>query len=422
MTEFPVFAVIVTLILLLCSGLISGAEVAFFSLNIKLVEQQVNDQKFVGRLKRLLSNPRKLLATILITNNFINIGIVLLFAYIFQFIFRGNLDFVLIFIIEVGVITGILLVFGEILPKTFASRNPLIFARFMLIPLEFIDRYALFVFSKPMSLVGSYIEDKFGNRNQTFSLDRVSQALELTRDEETSEEEQKILKGILNFGNIEAKQIMCPRVEMYSVDWQLSTSQVIEQITRSAYSRIPVYKENLDEIVGVLYIKDLLSHIDNPKFNWHKVLRDPYYVPENKKLDNLLINFKKEKTHMAILVDEYGGTSGLITLEDILEQVVGDIQDEHDEKIKLQHKKIDKTNYQFDAKINLMDFFKIIGANRKVFETVMGDAESLGGLLLEINKEFPSIGTVIQFKKYQFMVEKIEDNRITQVGVTIPSI
>ena len=422
MTELPIFAIIVVLILLICSALISGAEVAFFSLNIKLVEQESKDLKFVRKLRKLLANPRKLLATILITNNFINIGIVLLFAYLFQFIYLDHLGTVLSFMIEVGVITLALLIFGEILPKTFANRNPLIFARFMLTPLEFIDRYVLFVFSKPMSLAGSYFENRFGSRSETFSLDKVSEALELTRDEETSEEEQKILKGILNFGNIEAKQIMCPRLEIYSLDWHLPTSQVIENIAHNIYSRIPITKENLDHIVGILYIKDLLPHMDHPKYNWHQLLRDPYYVPENKKLDDLLISFKKEKNHMAILVDEYGGTSGLITLEDIIEQVVGEIQDEHDEQIKLLYKKINEFNYQFDAKINLMDFFKIIGNQRmKIFEPVLGDAESLGGLLLEINKEFPSVGSTIQFKKYLFKVEKIEDNRIIQVGVVLPS-
>ncbi len=421
MTEFPVFAPIITFVLLICTGLISGSEVAFFSLNIKLIEQQHKNQKFIGRLKRLLSNPRKLLATILITNNFLNIGIVLLFAYLFQFIHLGDLAAVLVFLIEVVVITSFLLIFAEILPKTFANRNPLLFARFVLIPLDFIDRYVVYAISKPMSLFGSYFEQKFGNRTQTFSLDKVSEALSLTRDEETSEEEQKILKGILNFGNIEAKQIMCPRVEISSIDWNMSTSKVIDQIANSNYSRIPVQKENLDEIKGILYIKDLLSHVNEPHFNWQEVLRPPYYVPENKKLDDLLISFKKEKIHMAILVDEYGGTSGLITLEDILEQVVGDIHDEHDEKIKLQYKKIDEANYQFDAKINLMDFFKVIGPKRiNVFNPVIGDAESLGGLILEINKEFPLVGTEIEFKQYKFTIEKIVDNRISQVGISIP--
>ena len=210
--------------------------------------------------------------------------------------------------------------------------------------------------------------------------------------------------------NSELKEVHQLVSEMGSLESSITQGTIIEK-----------WNQNLDEIKGILYIKDLLPHINEPNFNWQEVLRTPYYVPENKKLDDLLISFKKEKIHMAILVDEYGGTSGLITLEDILEQVVGDIQDEHDEKIKLQYKKIDETNYQFDAKINLMDFFKVIGAKRmSVFKTVIGDAESLGGLILEINKEFPLVGTEIEFKQYRFTIEKIVDNRISQVGISIP--
>lgn len=402
------------------TGLVSGAEVAFFSLNLKLLEQEESDSKFVAKLKKALANPRKLLATILVANNFINIAVVLLLAHLTNFDFLINADPIIGVLLEVIVITAILLFFGEILPKIFANRNSLLFAKYMLGPLEFIDRYLLFWLTWPMNRIGYYFENKVAKRTMPFPLERVSKALELTRDDETSEDEQKILKRILNFGDIGAKQIMCPRAEIYCLASSLEVEHVIEQIRNSNYSRIPIYEENLDQIKGILYIKDLLPYLSKPHENWHDVLRAPFYVPENKKLDDLLIDFKKNKKHLAIVVNEYGGTSGLITLEDILEQVLGDIRDEHDES-NFHHKKIEDLNYLFDAKINLMDFFKIIGRNSsEVFHEVRGEAESLGGLLLELTKEFPKVGKTIRHKGYTFKVNKIEGNRITEVRVTLP--
>jgi putative hemolysin len=413
---------IVVIFLLICSALISGAEVAFFSLQLKTIEE-LNENNSDPRLQRvitLLKRPKRLLATILVANNFINIAIVLVFSVLSSFFFSGIENPILVLIIEIGLITTIILIFGEILPKVYANRNALEFAKRMAFLISALDQYFLFWITYPMSKTTSFLEKRLGDQKNQFSVDKLSQALELTGDDETTSDEQRILEGIVNFGNTDTREVMCPRMDMFALSDELSLEEIIPIILEEGYSRIPVYHEKKDNIKGILYTKDLLPNLGNPDFVWQGVLKPPIYVPENKKLDDLLKEFQQKKIHLAIVVDEYGGTSGLITLEDIMEEIVGDISDEFDEH-DLSYSRIDDYTYIFEAKISLKDFFKAIHIeDTEIFENVKGDSETLAGLLLELAKKFPRKGQKIRFQDYTFTVEELEQMRIKQVKVELP--
>lgn len=404
--------------LLLLSGLISGAEVAFFSLNPKNLESETSgEEKAIQAVVQLLAKPKRLLATILVVNNFINIAIVLLFSTLTDFFFATLKNPYIILFVEVGVITSFILIFGEILPKIYASRNALSFSKMMAGPVTFIDRFLFFWITRPMSWISQALESKLGQRENNLSVDKLSQALELTSEEDTTKEEQKILEGIVNFGNTETRQVMCPRIDMFALSETLDITEIVPKILKEGYSRIPIYSDTVDKIKGILYVKDLLPQIDNKTFAWQDLIREPFCVPENKKLDDLLREFQQKKIHLAIVVDEYGGTSGLITLEDIIEQIVGEISDEFDEE-NLHYAKLDNQTYVFDAKINLKDFFKVIGAEASTpLEASKGDAETLAGLILELNQKFPIKNQKIKFESFDFIVEDVDQKRIKQVKV-----
>ena len=412
---------LVVLVLLVCSALISGAEVAFFSLQLKSLEDQ--DQSSDLALRRvitLLKKPKRLLATILVANNFINIAIVLVFAVLSDSFLVEVENPILMLIIEVGIITSLILIFGEILPKVYANRNALQFSKQMSFIISILDRYLLFWITYPMSKTTIFLEKRLGDQKNQFSVDKLSQALELTGDQETTSDEQRILEGIVNFGNTDTREVMCPRMDMFALSYELTIEEILPIILEQGFSRIPVFQEKKDNIKGILYTKDLLPNLDNPNFAWQDVLKPPIYVPENKKLDDLLKEFQKKKIHLAIVVDEYGGTSGLITLEDIMEEIVGDISDEFDEE-SLSYSKLDEKTYVFEAKISLKDFFKVIHLEEtEIFESVKGDSETLAGLLLEISKRFPKKGQKIRFEGYVFTVEEIDQMRIKQVKVLLP--
>ena len=411
---------LVVLVLLVCSALISGAEVAFFSLQLKSLEDQ--DQSSDLALRRvitLLKKPKRLLATILVANNFINIAIVLVFAVLSDSFLVEVENPILMLIIEVGIITSLILIFGEILPKVYANRNALQFSKQMSFIISILDRYLLFWITYPMSKTTIFLEKRLGDQKNQFSVDKLSQALELTGDQETTSDEQRILEGIVNFGNTDTREVMCPRMDMFALSYELTIEEILPIILEQGFSRIPVFQEKKDNIKGILYTKDLLPNLDNPNFAWQDVLKPPIYVPENKKLDDLLKEFQKKKIHLAIVVDEYGGTSGLITLEDIMEEIVGDISDEFDEE-SLSYSKLDEKTYVFEAKISLKDFFKVIHLEEtEIFESVKGDSETLAGLLLEISKRFPKKGQKIRFEGYVFTVEEIDQLRIKQVKVLL---
>ena len=414
-------------ILLVCSALISGAEVALFSLSKSDLEPEENTpSKALDTIIALLYRPKKLLATILVANNFINIGIVLLFASLSEHLFKGvnsELDLVffkidLVFFIEVIIITFLILMFGEILPKIYANRNNLKFSKFMARPLKILD--VLFApISMPMRRLTLMIHKGLGKQKSNLNVDYLSQALELTSEEDTTKEEQKILQGIVSFGNTDTKQVMRPRIDIFALESSLKFEAIIPEIVAHGYSRIPVYENSIDSVSGILYAKDLLPHLQKKEFDWNSLLRVPLFVPENKKLDDLMVEFQEKKIHLAIVVDEYGGTSGVVSLEDVIEEIVGDISDEFDDD-DLIYSKIDENNYVFDGKTALKDFYRIIKLeDESIFENHKGEAETITGFVLEISKSFPKIRSKIKFNSYTFVVEGIDNKRIKQLKVTL---
>jgi putative hemolysin len=363
-----------------------------------------------------------LLATILVANTMINIGIILLFDNLtdrlsenINTVFMGiDLEFVL----KVVVVTFLILLFGEILPKIYAGRNKIAFSRFMAYPVNILNK----IFSPlsiPMRTVTLDIHERLGNKSMGLSVDQLSQALELTSQHDTTKEEQKILRGIVSFGNTDTKGVMRPRMDIFALNEKQVFSEIIPQIIENGYSRIPVYKDNIDHIIGILYVKDLLPFLEEEEYVWTALLREPYFVPENKKLDDLLGEFKNKKNHLAIVVDEYGGTSGLISLEDIIEEIVGDISDEFDDE-DLIFSKLDDNTYVFEGKTPLKDFYRVIKLeDPEIFEQNRGEAETLAGFILEISGSFPRKNDVIIFDAYSFTVEAVDRKRIKQIKVNI---
>ncbi len=413
------------LVLLLCSALISGTEVAFFSLSQTDLDTLSTDKKDEALIISLLEKPRKLLATILITNNFINILIVLLFATLAENLF-GYFDYQidvyffqlpLRFLIEVILVTFLILLFGEVLPKVYASRNALRFSKLMS---KFISSVNVLLtpFSLPLISLTKWVENRLGNKNNSISVETLSQALELTSEGATTKDEQKILEGIVNFGNTETIQIMKPRIDIFALSDEESYEEVLEKILKNGYSRNPVYQENIDNIIGVLYAKDLLAHLDKKNFKWQELIREPFFVPENRKLDDLLGDFRERKNHLAIVVDEYGGTSGLVTLEDVIEEIVGDINDEFDDD-DLSYSKIDANNFIFEGKTTIKDFCRVLDdEDEQIFEEAKGESETLAGFLLEISGKFPKKGEKINFKKYTFTILAFVVLLIQQIKAT----
>lgn len=427
-TSFNILIVInaiALIFLLIASALISGTEVAFFSLSQTDLNILSNQAKGENTVVKLLERPRKLLATVLIANNFINILIVLLFATLAENLF-GDFDYILNlyflqipirFLIEVILVTFLILLFGEVLPKIYASRNALNFSRKMSKFINFINTI-LTPFSMPLIWLTKFIERNLGNMNSNFNVETLSQALELTSEGATTKEEQKILEGIVNFGNTETVQIMTPRIDIFAISVDESFEDVLKKILEKGYSRNPVYKDNIDHIIGVLYAKDLLAHLNKTSFKWQNLVRPAFFVPENKKLDDLLDDFRGRKNHLAIVVDEYGGTCGLVTLEDVIEEIVGDINDEFDDE-DLSYSKIDENNYVFEGKTTIKDFCRVLDdEDEEIFEREKGESETLAGFILEISGKFPKIREKINFKNYTFTIEALDKKRIKQIKAT----
>ncbi|RTY70563.1 gliding motility-associated protein GldE [Flavobacterium sp. LB2P53] len=412
------FGFTVIIILLFCSALISGAEVALFSLSQKEIDEIIQENDSKGKIiAALLEKPKKLLATLLVANNFVNIAIVILFSYTGKSMFAAITQPVLKFILEVLVVTFLILLFGEVLPKVYASRNNTKFAKLIAYPIFFLDKL-LTPISLPMRAATIYLHNKLGKQKTNFSVDQLSQALELTASDETSSEEQKILEGIVSFGNTDTRQVMSPRIDIFALEIEESFAAICPKIIEKGYSRIPVYRDNIDQIEGVLFVKDLLPHINTNEFDWKALLREPFFVPENKKLDNLLKDFQNKKSHLAIVVDEYGGTSGLVSLEDVIEEIVGDISDEFDDE-QISFSQIDEKNYLFEGKINLRDFYRIIDVDEELFEIKKGEAETLAGFILEILGNFPKKDQKIAFENCLFTIEAVDKKRVKQIKVTI---
>jgi len=376
----------------------------------------LEDSKRSRMILRLLEAPERLLATILITNNFINIGIVILSAFVMNSLVHITDSPVLEFIIKVIIITFILLLFGEILPKLYANQFSTSFALFMIYPVKGFEKL-FYPIASFLIFSTSIVKRRLSGKRQNISMDDLSEALELAADDIA--DEKNILESIVKFGNINVREIMTPRIDIATIDIQTKLQELIPMLVELGYSRIPVYSENIDNIKGILYIKDLLPHFQKSnRFNWQTLIRPPYYVPDNKKIDDLLREFQTKKIHMAIVVDEYGGTSGIITLEDIIEEIVGEIVDESDEDETI-HEQLDERTWLFDGKVLLNDFLKIINKPTDMFDQIKGEADTLAGLILEQKGVMPSYGEKIVIKDLTFTIESIDKRRIKQIKVKI---
>lgn len=408
---------LIFIFLLGCSALISGSETALFSLSSTEIEEEA-EKDSSSIIVQLLRRPQKLLATLLIANNLVNISIVLVFDPLGDFLFENMNEWVRA-IFEVGILTFVILLCGEILPKIYANRNNLAFARRIAPIIKVLD-LCLTPVSAIMTLFTSFINDKLHKRS-SISVGQLSQALELTSQEDTTREEHKILSGIVSFGNTDIRAVMHPRIDISAIDETMSYKEVLAFIQENGYSRVPVYQDNIDNITGIIYAKDLLPYLDQQEFDWRRIKRKAFFVPENKKLDDLLSEFQQKKIHLAIVVDEYGGTSGVITLEDVIEEIVGEISDEYDSEDTF-YTKLDENNFLFDGKTPLKDFYRVLAIEEEIqekFEKIRGDSETIAGFLLELIEAFPEKKQEIPFENYLFTIESIDKKRIKQLKVTI---
>lgn len=409
--------------LLILSGLFSGAEVAFFSLKKDQREQfSASQSRRENLVAELLKFPKRLLATLLIANNFVNIAIVILAAYITSLLSNETTELTVVgWIIQVLLVTFIILLFGEILPKIYANHFSKKFAVFMAYPMIFLRNIFWWLgISRMLVLLSDIVDKQFGNKGHDISVDDLSHALDLTSAKENIEaDDHKILKGIVTFGNTEVKQIMKPRLDVTAFEYETPFTELLPKLIEAGYSRLPVYKESFDNVTGIVYSKDLLSHLDEgDDFKWQELLRPPFFVPENKKIDDLLAEFQKTKIHLAIVVDEYGGTSGIVTLEDVMEEIVGEITDEFDDD-ELVYSKLDDNNYVFEGKISLSNFYRITGVDSELFEDDKGEADSLAGFILEKEGRIPAKNTKINFANIEFTIESVDSKKIKRIKVSI---
>lgn len=416
MSDPIIYYSLILAVLLIFSGLISGSEVALFSLSKSQLKKE-DKSSYVQIIQKSLTNPNKLLATILVANSFINIAIVILFTQIGNVIFKNITSSFWQFIIEVVVATFLILLFGEILPKIYASRNNLIFSKFVIYPLVLLD-FILTPISLPMQKLSNFIKNKLSFKKQNINLNQISSALDLTSPDETTKQEQKILKGILSFGNTETKEVMRPRLDIHAYSNLLNYDEVLKNTVENNFSRVPVYKDDLDNIVGILYVKDLLPFLDKKDFDWLSILRKPLFIPENKKLDDLMQEFQEKKIHLAIVVDEFGGTSGVISLEDVIEEIVGDISDEFDDD-KLVYSKINNNTYIFEGKTPLNDLYRALNIEGTEFEENKGESDTIAGFLIEQAGKILMKNEKINFGNYTFTIEASDPRKIKQVKVEL---
>ena len=405
--------------LLFLSAVLAGSEVAFFSLNadqrISLRESEVSSEK---KVSQLLDKPQQLLATLLISINFVNIIFITLANYLTSMVLgQQSMETLLVTLFLLFGVTFIITFFGELIPKVWAQQNNLNFARYSAPLIGFLS----FVFSplsKALLGISGLIEKRVKKKSYTLTSQELNQALEITTDENTSDREKDILRGILNFGNISVKSVMQARRDIVAFDTSMNFHELMDLINKNGYSRVPVYNETIDKIEGILYIKDLLKHIDqDEKFDWLPLLHTPFFVPENKKIDDLLYDFQEKRVHMAIIVNEYGETEGLVTMEDIIEEIVGEINDEFDE-VEADYKKIGDNIYVFEAKTSLNDFCRVFEIEAAYFEKAKGESETLAGLIIELFGRIPSAGEEIEFEDFTFKVQSVDTRRIKKVRVT----
>lgn len=414
-------AIVILLLLIVLSALISGSETAFFSIVPQRLKNKARRSSTDKKILALLEMPKKLLATILIANNFINVGIVITGVFITEQLFDLGMQPVLAFVLQVVILTAILLLFGEIMPKVYAAHASYKFAKFMARPLAVLRG----IFS-PVSFIlvhsTNAIDKRMKQRSHEITMEDINSAIDLTRAEDQTpeeNEEQKILKGIAKFGDIEVKEIMKSRVDVVSLEENENYLEVLKVINESGFSRIPVYRDSFDNIQGVIYIKDFLGYLNEDKdFNWTAMIRPAFFVPENKKISDLLIEFQEKKIHLAFVVDEYGGTSGIVTMEDVIEEIVGEIVDEFDtENEHFLYKKTGENEYLFEGKVSLNDFCKAMNVEDRIFDHVRGDADTIAGFILEKLGRIPEKGTVVKHDNFTFIVQSVSDRRITRITV-----
>lgn len=414
-----IFSLFLMIFFLICSALISGAETSLFSINSHQInilksEKSKNSKQII----KLLENPKLLLATVLISNNFVNIAVVIISTYLSSELFYIVEYPILSFIIQIVIVTFLILLVGEIVPKVYATKYNLKFASFISFPM--IIMIKLFY---PISILlvksTSIIDKHISKKSHNISIDELSHALDITSNDNRPEQEKKILRGIVKFGNIDVKEIMRYRIDVVAVDYNTNFDKLIQIILDSGYSRMPVYHESFDKIEGILYIKDLLPHLEEkPNYKWQTLIRAPFFIPESKKINDLLREFQEKKIHMAVVVDEYGGTSGIITLEDVVEEIVGEINDEFDNE-EVFYSKIDDENYIFEAKTQLNDFAKVLGIDSSIFNIAKGESDTLAGLILEIVGKIPEKNDSISFENFEFKIDSADKRRIKKIKVTI---
>lgn len=414
-----VFALISLLFLIVSSAIMSGSENAFFSLNRQQLEE-INKykNKLSFAVNYLLRYPKKLLATILIANTLINVGIVMVTTYVFATIFNFELYPILGFLIEVVTVTFIIVLFGEVIPKIYSVQNNMTVVNNVALLM-----YSIYKILQPFVWLlensTSIIDKRITSKGHILSVDELTHAIEITSEKDAPKEEKKILKSIVNFGNITVNQIMRQRPDIAAVDAQIDFKKLIASINEFGYSRLPVYKENIDNIIGILFTKDILPHINQSEnFDWLKLIRKPFFVPESKKIDDLLRDFQANRIHLAIVIDEFGGTSGLVTMEDILEEIFGEINDEFDVDEHV-YTKINDNTYVFEAKMPLNDVCRILELDADFFDDIRNEAETLGGMLLELNGDLPEQGTELKYKNFIFKIESVDKRRINRVKLMI---
>lgn len=410
-----IIALSIALLALMVSGFVSGSEIAYFSITSAQLDAMDDDDKTSSAIKRLLAVPERLLATILVTNNLVNVTIVVLTNFALGPIFRHMSPW-LSFILQTVILTFIILLFGEILPKLYATNEPMRWARFAVGGIRFFMRVFM-----PLSAVlvrSSALVNKVVTKKETISADELSTALDIT--DVKAKDDKQMLEGILKFGDTTASEIMTPRVSIVGIESDATFDEVMRTVIDMGFSRMPIYTETMDNIKGILYSRDLLPFIgkDVEGFDWHALLREPYYVPESRQIDDLLEDFRKLKQHIAIVIDEYGGTQGVVTLEDVLEEIVGDINDEYDEEDRY-YTRLSPDTYNFDGRTPLTDFFRITDLNEDDFADVAEDSDTLAGMLLSIKGDFPKDKEPLAYGRCRFLVLKVADHRIMSVRVNI---
>lgn len=416
-----IIALVAIAFLLCCSALFSASENAFFSLSPQTIDEfrEMKSKPF-DTIVYFMDHHKKLLATILIANNFVNVGIVLISSIIFELAFDFSQYHLLGFFVQVVLVTFLLLIFGEIMPKIYALSNSLKIAKIMAGPLFFLSHsFPLKYFVRWLEHSSTIIDKRITKKGHMLSVEELNHAIDITTDDKSSVEEKGILKSIVNFGNTSVKQIMKPRMDVVAFENILTFTELMKKVNEWGYSRVPIYEDNFDKVIGILSIKDLLPHLnEGDEYNWQPLLRKPFFVPETKKIDDLLKDFKEKRMHMAVVVDEYGGTSGVVTMEDVMEEIFGEINDEFDVE-ETNYSKLDDSTFVFEGKVQLNDMCRLMDIDTDTFDDVKGDADTLAGLLLEIAGKIPNIGAKLEYENFRFLIESADKRKIKRVKVKV---